>query len=58
MTMSLSPTARGLRLIRATLSPPVTLPPPTGIGSQTLLVTDANDQIATETGARIITETA
>ena len=58
MTMSLSPTARGLRLIRATHSPSVTLPPPTDGGPQTLLVTDANDQIATETGARIITETA
>jgi hypothetical protein len=58
MSMSLSPTARGLRLIRATHSPSITLPPPAGVGPQTLLITDANDQIATETGARIITETA
>lgn len=58
MTMSLSPTARGLRLIRATQSLSVILPPPTGVVQQTLLVTDANDQIVTETGARIITETA
>ncbi len=58
MTMSLSPTARGLRLIRSTRSAPITLPPPGGGSTQPLLVTDANEPIATETGDRIITETA
>lgn len=56
--MALAPTARGLRTIRATRSPSITVPPPTEVGTQALLVTDANDEIATETGARIITETA
>ena len=58
MTLSLSPTARGLRLIRSTRSAPITLPPPAGGSAQTLLVTDTNDPIVTETGASIITETA
>lgn len=56
--MSLSPTARGLRLIRSTNSPPLTLPPTPGGSIQTLLVTETNEPIVTETGARIITETA
>jgi hypothetical protein len=57
MTMALSPTARGLRLIRASRSPSITLPPP-NVATGTLLVTDANEPIATEAGARLITETA
>ncbi len=56
--MSLSPTTRGLRLIRATLAPSITVPPPGIGGPETLLVTDTNQPIATETGARLITETA
>ena len=58
MTMSLSPTARGLRLIRSTRSAPIVLPPPGGGGTVPLLVTESNDAIVTESGARIITETA
>jgi hypothetical protein len=57
MTMAFSPTARGLRLIRASRSPSITLPPP-NVATETLLVTDANEQIATEAGVRLITETA
>ena len=57
MTMALSPTARGLRLIRASRSPSITLPPPNG-ATQTLLVTDTNERIATEEGVHLITETA
>jgi hypothetical protein len=57
MTMWLSPTSRGLRLVRATRSPLITLPPPAPGGPQALLVTDTQDEITTETGARIITET-
>ena len=58
MTMSLSPTARGLRLIRSTRSAPITLPLETGGSTQPLLVTETNEALVTETGARIITETA
>jgi hypothetical protein len=58
MTMSLSPTARGLRLIRSTHSAPITLPPDAGGSTQTLLVTETNDPIVTETGVSISTETA
>ncbi len=58
MTMSLSPTARGLRLIRSTHSAPIILPPSPGGGTQPLLVTETGHLMVTETGARIITETA
>lgn len=57
MTSGLSPTARGLRLIRATRSPRITLPPPTG-NQPVLLATEANEHIITESGAGIIMETA
>jgi len=58
MTTSLSPTARGLRLIRSTRSTPIVLPPPGGGSTAPLLVTETNQAIVTESGARIITETA
>lgn len=56
--MSLSPTARGLRLIRSSRSAPITLPPGPGGSTQPLLVTETNEALVTETGARIITETS
>ena len=58
MALSLSLTARGLRLIRSSLSAPITLPPSPGGSTQPLLVTETNEVIVTETGARITTETA
>lgn len=51
--MGLSPTARGLRLIRSTRSPAITVPPPAG-GQPLMLVTEAQAPIGTETGATIV----
>lgn len=56
--MALSPTARGLRLIRSSRSAPVTLPSAPGGSTQPLLVTETHAAIVTETGASISTETA
>lgn len=56
MTASLAPTARGLRLIRATKSLAITVPPPATTAP--LLVTEANEAIATEAGVRLTTESA
>ena len=58
MTTSLSPTAKSLRLTRSTRSPTIALPPGAGATPQSLIVTEAGDMLATETGARITTETA
>lgn len=54
MTISLAPTARGLRLIRATRSVTIALPPPAG--PTTLLVTDTSEPIVTEAGFNLTTE--
>jgi hypothetical protein len=53
MTMSLAPTARGLRLVKATRSPVIVLPPSTNQAA--LLVTDTNDPIVTEISAQLAT---
>lgn len=51
--MSLAPTARGLRLVRATRSPVIETPP--AAGPAALLVTEANEPIVTETSIQLAT---
>ncbi|MEZ5865716.1 MAG: hypothetical protein R3D25_17225 [Geminicoccaceae bacterium] len=53
MTMTLAPTARGLRLIKATRSPRIELP--SSAGPAALLVSDTDEPIVTETGVQLAT---
>jgi len=58
MPLALSLTASGLRLLRPTHAPRITVPQPPVGGSETALVTESAASIVTETAILIITEVA